>query len=397
MKRYFSKMGYIALIAVAAAALSTGCKEEDDSLDIKVTKDNLCSEIAKVTCRNMFTCCTGLEIESMLGVEQSTTETACRTDQRLECEALTAELQDSLDKNRASLTIASVESCLNELIVEDQCFPQVTTFATSCTAEAVKGNQAAGAECLNGFDCVEDAYCGTDRKCKALAGAGEDCGTTAECVPGLYCGMDESDTAATGTVCLSPNAVGDACDGDYECAEDAYCEVDPVSGDGTCAALTALGTACDSDDMCLSGFCLPGSCENGNACFDDGDCGLGSCRDSGMSCIGNGDCYGMCETSGSTCYDGFPCAGTCSISASGCYDDTECPGVCSNSAYSCYDDSYCDPLDASDSCVQTETCVAEACIQTDVCEGASTCEGRVCAEQYFTVDYCHANPLTLFI
>jgi len=52
-----------------------GCKDRD-AIDIHVTNDNLCSETAKVTCRNMFTCCPGIEIEDQLGVQISTTEEA---------------------------------------------------------------------------------------------------------------------------------------------------------------------------------------------------------------------------------------------------------------------------------------------------------------------------------
>ena len=39
------------------------------NLEISVSEDNLCAEIAEVACHNAYTCCAEGEIEALLGVD----------------------------------------------------------------------------------------------------------------------------------------------------------------------------------------------------------------------------------------------------------------------------------------------------------------------------------------
>jgi hypothetical protein len=362
------------------------CKDDDLKVDINVTNSNLCSEVAEVMCRNMFECCTGAQLETILGVEISTTEEACRNDQRLVCENANSALRYSIEQGRTSLDTSLANACLKELLVGDECFPQVSEFAPSCTDGIVTGNQAAGADCIETFECQAGSYCGADRKCRELPDVGEEC--SGECKPGLYCGVE---AAATGPVCIALKAAGEDCNDSSECVEETFCLVDNAAQMGQCTAPKALGTVCENDNECDSGFCLPGSCGGAEECTNDSQCTAGTCRDSGASCWGNEDCDGQCGTSTMTCNADSPCQGTCTASGAACFENGDC-GTCAVSGFSCTDTSDCDTTDTADVC-ETDTCTQEACNQTDVCEGFVACEGRVCAEQFSTVDYCSVSPL----
>jgi hypothetical protein len=316
-------------------------------------------------------------------------------------------LQHALDGGRTTLNAENASACLKALTVgKEGCFPfmDLSKFAPECQdAKWYQGNQAAGKQCLltgSDIECVANTYCAPNRECKALAGAGESC-ESAQCQEDLYCGPDET----TGEpVCLSRKSAGTECTDTLshaDCQEDLICiNSDESTTTPECTAKKAIGESCETDTVCQSEFCLPGTCDDGSdmICYGDNDCGVGTCASSGAACLTDGDCGGTCETSGYTCSTDDDCPGSCSVSLYTCYGSIDCTaGTCAVSGYTCYadyEDSYCNVLtDPADVCIQEDDCVSsESFILEDVCEGVSTCGGRVCAENYGTVDFCTLDP-----
>lgn len=123
---------------------------------------------------------------------------------------------------------------------------------------------------------VRGATCGTSSqvfrdRCDAVfvgaVGAGGACADNDECAAGL---CDRAAGAAEGT-CATPPTAGMACV-DEACADSAYCELQPTTGQYQCVAKRADGGLCASGLECVSGYC-----------DDAGRCGA---RPVSMSCDG---------------------------------------------------------------------------------------------------------------
>ena len=83
------------ICAVTLLAMPAGCVKENDDPNPKPdtsvdNETNLCEEVAEVACYNMFECCTGAEIESILGTRFR--GRAVRTARVGGCEAIVPEV-----------------------------------------------------------------------------------------------------------------------------------------------------------------------------------------------------------------------------------------------------------------------------------------------------------------
>jgi len=253
----------------------------------------------------------------------------------LKCEEANAELLFALEKGTVVVEDETgATTCLESFIVEDSCFLFAPEFpaAAECEQPMLKGTQGVGKDCVDTIECVEDAYCGPDRKCRALPRQDQQCDNAGPkpCAAGLYC--DEE------YVCQSLRKGGEDCDTINVCDKDLFCDTKDPEQDPTCKDKKAVGASCKGDKECDSDLCIPGLCANGDKCYSDDDCD-GTCEDSGEECSSDDDCPGTCDTSGKPCQV-----------------DWDCP-------------------DVEDVCTHP------------ICE--SSCRGKpVCGEHYDVFDYC---------
>ena len=279
-------------------ALSAGkCNEDDKKVESNVNEENLCEEMAEITCHNAFKCCTGIELESVFGIKQTTSESECRRDVRLSCEHSNAEFLSSLGLGRVGLNKENIDTCFNQYVApDDVCTPVVANFAPACSKNLYKGLQKIGQVCLEDHDCQDGAYCPANRKCTAYAKEGASCDTV-PCGADLVC---EYDTETGDAVCREKGGKGDSCNSAGECQSSLICllgvEPDDEGYLGTCEEKKGLDAQCDGDYQCESGLCLPSVCEeSANACYSDAQCG-GACSSSGAECVSDDDCTGDGET-----------------------------------------------------------------------------------------------------
>ena len=147
-----------------------------------------------------------------------------------------------------------------------------------------------GDPCLAGDTCI-DGFCADTLfqcpgVCQARGAAGASCFATSECAAGLVCDI--------GT-CATPVAVGEPCDREHPCGDDALCS-GPRDME-RCVQLGRMGEACTSSCpggrctggcvdglVCVSLVCAP-PVANGGACDDHAQC-------ASLTCVG-----GTCASS----------------------------------------------------------------------------------------------------
>ena len=335
----------LSLLAAALASCSDG-----DTVSISVKQANWCGEVAEVVCSNMFKCCTGGQIEAVLGKTITTDESACQRDIELICTQKQINLHYGLKKKTITVDADKATACLKAMLVTDGCFMNASKqpWNQSCYGDQdtmlenlFTGSQGTGAECMYAAECKPDHTCGVDRKCKAKAKAGETCSGYTGCASKHYC---DTKTAK----CVAVKQSGETCTYSSECAKKHYCAIG-TSSTGMCRKLLAGGSGCTGSTECESAYCIPGQCPGGSTCYKDSDC-KGSCKMSPML---------TCKT------------------------DSNCPGKCANSGKTCYDNYSCDYS-------TSEKCVADTC-QTGGCKGKA-----VCSEKMTLINYC-ADPKKILL
>ncbi len=337
---------FLMVSGVVGVVVAAGCKEEAGvDVTADVNEQRLCAEMAEILCHNFFRCCRGEEIEADFGITLSTTEAACRADAELRCEEANAAVLGALARGRITLNEKKIDACLDQYIAEeDKCFPIVANFAAACDEQLITGKQRPGKPCLHDFECVDAAYCGTNRECKPYPGEGDACSPRVGCAPGSFCRFNGATEAYE---CLARRTQNDGCDATHDCAGALVCKpLDEPSAEGytgICKPPKKLNETCESHTECTTGYCLPALCEDGiRECFTNGHCPR-YCETSGVMCSGDDHCPGHCDD-GTVCLDDCP---------------AECP---------------------------RETCVAE-----------SQCMGRgVCDKRYEAVSYCNFNLVNVF-
>ncbi len=348
-------------VAVLALSLGAGCGDEGWSTigkeDLKVNGQNYCHEVAELLCHNMFLCCTGKQLEAMLGETITVRERDCVPDVELICENKMYNYLYGIDKGSIKVTTTTATECLQSMIQLGECFPVQSElpWEDACMGEEdslrssiFKGQQGAGSSCVYQEECQKDHYCGVDRQCKALPVDGEACRNGSQCAENFYC---QAPTKAGETAtCKSRKSAGDACEGSGQCVRKHFCgDIDSKTGKGTCTALLAAGERCAGSHECDSAKCTPG----------------------------------VCSKSGAACYKSEECKGECKMTPGGtpsgkkeCTKDDECDmKFCANSGNNCVDDNQCDVS-------SSEKCKADTC-NTQTCSGSPTC-----ADNYGVVDYC---------
>ena len=298
-------------IAVAAPLLAAKCGDDGPKeISVDVTEENFCDEMAEVMCNNVFKCCTGEQIEAVFGIKLTTSEQECRRDMGLYCRESTSALQHSLSSGRVRMNDNLVKRCLESYMVEDdECFPVVSEFALPCQEEMIEGQQRPGQPCLFDHDCINDTYCANNRTCVSYPKAGESCEIDGICADGLFCGYTDD---ALELICQMRKDVGMECDYSLECKENLFChEADEDSATTVrldmCEAKKSVDEPCDTDEMCLTRFCLPGTCStDARPCYGNEEC-AGICEESRTTCQTDDDCgRGECED-GSSCTDSADC------------------------------------------------------------------------------------------
>jgi hypothetical protein len=324
-------------------AWGCGTDQEEGDPDVSVTQNNLCDEMAEVLCHNIFECCTGSQIEEDFGLEITTTKKTCRRDVALQCEEGNALLLYAISAGTVAIERDKANTCLKDLVVRDQCFMVIDepTDRTACS-EMIRGLQEEGKDCPMGFECAEDLYCAADGKCRKLPGKGEKCPSYA-CAKNLYCGYDGESSERK---CLTLKKKGESCPSSLACEPPLYCEYGEDHTQGTCQSLKEVGEPCKASSECNSYKCIPGMCDNGQACF------VGS------------DCQGQCASSGQPCNSSYDCAGVCEVSGDSCEDDFDCDYL------------------------ESERCINEEC-------KPGTCNGKpACGQRHYVIDYCELDPFS---
>lgn len=307
---------------------------------------------------------------------------------------------------RAELRQAAARACL-AAIDSESCAILSRPLPTTCQT-AWMGTAAEGEPCLVNAECAGgrceplatdlEAICGG--VCRPFVASGGRCGEDAECRPGLVC----RDGA-----CGTPGAAGDACDANYDCGFELWCDPgtgrcapEPGQGDacrrrffgedpcsarlvctteGTvsrCALGAGEGDACDTSTPCRPGLrcdddaaeCVP-TAEPGERCAGAGNCPLGlECVDrDGFRCVPRGVIGDACSPS-LPCLAGGCDAGRCALVADGEPCDAgadglrQCEGWCDTSPA---DGAICRaPFDDGASCASSRTCERGSyCASTD--------------------------------
>lgn len=398
LKRMFALLLTVGLVAAA------GCKEEDElAFDSNPTPDNACAEIAEVICHNSFQCCTGEDLEDYFGIELTTSEGDCRHDVELMCESTYAKQLDSLAAGRVTLNTEVLKQCLIDMIApDDVCFPYEAIEPDAverCDSvhNMLTGKVAVGNGCIIDEDCVGEAYCAENQKCKDLLGAGQTCVSDLDCKEVLHCAYNE---AAVEMRCTKDIPMGGDCGDSGDCEEGLFCQQRAESANidlsyGNCRAPAANGAECKQSAGCASSNCLPGTCGDGSSCESDAHC-TGTCSESETLCATAEDCGGSCQGG---YYADYPCSGSsecgsaCSLSGYSCIDGTDCGLVCVSdtgipTTLSCDTTTECEGYYGVGYTCDAQTCDAGTCESTETCEGATQCSGRVCAENYQVRDYC---------
>lgn len=309
-----------------------------DGIDVDANADNVCSEIAKVACHNLYQCCSEGEIEDFLNVSEPRTEPQCQEDVRRLCVRAVARLDAAISAKRMRFDSDTMNSCLRALVAPDDACATVETtlpWAEECMNSAWVGLVADGGQCFGTFECgSRDSFCAPNQTCTAKPTNGQACSTAIGCATGHFC--------QAGT-CRPQSGAGQPCTSTTQCQGTLFCDFSAATP--VCTEVRDGGEPCTSDAGCKSGDCIPGTCEgSAQSCFTSATCGR-RCTNNGNPC----SVPSQCEVSG-----------TCSITTT---------MTCS---------------------AQNNTCTAlgETCVFPPVCQPAACVGNPVCSQAQLVVDYC---------
>ncbi len=316
------------VIASAMVVLMFGCGDDG----ISTNKDNVCEEIAKVACFDVYSCCAEGEIEQFLDVNEPRSETDCRADVGRRCKRAMANEAHSFEQKRVTFDSRVMNNCLESLTAPDGTCATIEAklpWAEACASNAWVGAVADGAECEHGYECASiDSFCSGSKKCVAKPGNGQPCGPG--CKSGLFC---------NGATCEPLVGAGQSCTSSAQCTTGLFCDVSALQP--SCVALRNSGETCTGNFTCASNNCLPGTCSGTT-----------------QPCFTGASCSSHCSNTGNFCTTNASCgSGTCSIGGAFCTAPIDCAG--------------------GGTCVFQNQCLP------------ATCEGSVvCTDANITVDYC---------
>lgn len=378
---------FIGVLLSVGLLMVGGCKEEEDELafDINPTESNVCGEVAEVVCHNSFQCCVGAELEATYGIEVTTNESSCRRDVELMCEQQYSGTFHSLGLGRISLDLTTIGTCLEQMLApNDICFPYESidknaTAACNDIEQMIQGLVPANGDCLFDFDCAGDAFCDVDRKCKILPIAGELCDPS----------MTDDMTCKDGLHCtVAVSAITTAIE--YRCAANvlvgAGCNVFSLCADGLYCKEKEEADIIQDTDMAdyeiMTGTCTQPNA-NGLACEGAQECESTNCLPGfcadGRECLSESQCGGECLSSGADCSADTPCASAC---VGGTYEGSSC--ITDDNCYgSCsLSTAQCSKLTPCTSVCVSDlgTATSTTCVDNTTCETAYAV-GYVCTPQ----------------
>lgn len=309
-----------------------------DGVDVNANASNVCSEIAKVACHNLYQCCSEGEIEDFLNVDEPRTEPQCQEDVRRLCERSIARLDEGISAKRVQFDSSTMNNCLEALVAPSNACATVETtlpWAEECMNSAWVGLVADGGQCFGTFECAgKDSFCATNQTCTARPTNGQPCGATG-CASGHFCQL--------GT-CVPQLGTGLPCTSEAQCQDPLFCDFASLSGP-KCTEVLDGGSPCTSNNACKSRQCIPGTCAGSTqSCFTDATCGR-RCTNNGGACIQDSNCTTI---------------GTCSVTTT-----TSCT-------------------------LTTNPCTAlgETCVFPPLCQPVDCVGDPVCTQAQIVVDYC---------
>jgi hypothetical protein len=304
-----------------------------DGLDISANASNVCSEIAKVACHNLYQCCSEGEIEDFLGVDEPRTEPQCQEDVRRLCDRAIARLDEAIEAKRVRFDSAIMNGCLEALVAPSGTCASVESvlpWAEECMNTAWVGLVTDGGQCFGTFECASvDSFCAPNQTCTARPTTGQPC--TGTCATGNFC--------QAGT-CQPQGGDGAPCTSTVQCLNPRFCDF----ASGTCTDVRDGGEACTSNAACKSGQCIPGTCAGSTqSCFTDATCGR-RCSNNGLACVQDGNCGpGTCNVTTTT---------ACTLTNNPC------------------------------------TALGEVCVFPPLCQPGDCVGDPVCSTAQIVVDYC---------
>jgi Dickkopf-like protein len=311
--------------------VAVGCGGGDSRPSVNSTQDNVCGEVAKVACFNMYSCCSEGEIEKTLGVSDPRTEDECKADVERLCTPSLAQRNFSLKNNRVRFDAKAMNACLSAIEAPDgtcATLSAILPWTAACMNSAWTGITADGATCNFTYECGTDSTCAAG-VCTPKPASGQPCGTG--CASGLFCNNVGK--------CASQVGAGQTCTSDPQCMKGLFCDFSATSP--TCTAPRDNGQPCIGNASCISNKCTPGMCANTN-----------------FTCSTSAQCNGTCSNNSAFfCFTDEQCGiGTCSVGGTQCFS----PGSCGTGG----------------TCVFPNRCISNACL------------GGVCVDNELTVDYC---------
>jgi hypothetical protein len=200
-------------VSLALLVTLAGCSSSGSGGGGTVALADFGSELAKVSCHRIYTCCDTTERadNTSWGPTEADCVTAMTTNNPL------ASLQAGIDAGKIVYHGDRAKLCLDHMA------------ALSCTDWGINFNMRYVPDCGHITD-------GT----VAMSAA---CASDAECVSG-FCSL---------SVCAARGALGDACTSPTACQDGLYC---PVSAGDHCATAAAVGAACEVSVSCQNNSCV---------------------------------------------------------------------------------------------------------------------------------------------
>ncbi len=284
------------------------------------------------------------------------------------------------------------------------------------TGTDVGGNDSGGTDAGGTPQCITDFDCNGVLK-----------GTTPCRLPKCKEGTCALVDTAKGTACQNPGEVVGECE-TATCGDAGQCAKAPVTdgkicGLGTCgqkcsagACVAAVAKDFDDGNPCTKDYCDQGkavvhepvtdltiSCDDSDACSDNGTCIEGKCAGKPIDCSDGVAC------TLDTCEKGSGCKHTADVG--GCDDKNPCTkDACDikagckssgiNTGANCDDGNTCTAKDAcvaDGGCVGTSTCSCSAdtdCKSTNLCLGAMACEKGICVTKAASAVTCDQKSNT---
>ncbi|NVB85004.1 MAG: hypothetical protein HOV81_41945 [Kofleriaceae bacterium] len=215
--------------------LLVGCSDDDSGGGGPVALDNFGMELATVSCRQQFDCCTDAEIMDMyMGITYDghaiMTEADCVGFANALLTGLgVAQWKESLAMGRIEYDSAAAGGCISALeglTCDQYSSGNIDDLPSSCRPYLIP-KVGDGGGCTQDYECTSKNCVGathqpngpdTDGMCQPMPGAGEAC--TDNCADGLYCGFD---TTNGNELCMPLKTDGAECSLDRDCASE-YCD-----------------------------------------------------------------------------------------------------------------------------------------------------------------------------